>query len=349
MARVQDAIGDTGREIGTALLPKLTEIADWTAKKIPVAVQQFKDGWKGVGDGKDLNGLAKALHDLSVELGNINKQAGEADSNGFVKFAKWGINAMTTFTESFKGLANNWVLVKTSIQKWNLEIQLSFQKMVNNIQSAGASLPGPMGEHFRKMKGEGEKAARDLQNSLDKINARHAQAEASNLELKLIRLGRQKPSPEVRAKTAQAMNQLAAVRARIASLPKSKSITVTTYYKGIYLPGSQPGTKGKGLGVIAKGQATGGPYKKGQPYWVGEEGPELRIPAENGVTLTARQSARIGASGSGGSYASRGGGMTVNVFVQGSMLSTHREIRGAVSEAFSRAPAGSTKPWVGKR
>ncbi len=342
MARLQDVIGDTGREVGTVLLPKLTAVVKWLGDEIPGAVQDFKDGWNGIGDGEDINGLAGALKNLSVQLGNINKQAGEANSNGFVRFAKWGINAMTTFAESFTGLANNWILVKTTFQKVNLEIQISFEKMVGRIQSVGASLPGPMGENFRKMKNEGKKNIDALESELRGINTKHAQAEAANLELKLIRLGRQKPSPKVEAKTAQAMKDLAAVRARISGL-KGKSVTITTYYKGIYLPGSQPGSAGKGLGVL-KAQAKGGPYQKGQPYLVGEQGPELRVPAENGMTLTAAQTKAMIARGSAGTTPWMGGGGVTNVFhISGVIAGSHSELADTVVKAIERRPAGSRK------
>jgi hypothetical protein len=342
MARLQDVIGDTGREVGTALLPKLTEVVDWLGKKIPVAVQDFKDGWKGVGDGKDLNGLARALHDLSVQLGNLNKQAGKADSNGFVQFAKWGINAMTTFAESFKGLANNWQLIKTSIEKWNVEIQLSFQKMINGIASAGAKLPGPMGKHFREMRDEGQKTARELQDKLTDINTRHAQAEAANLELKLIRLGRQKPSPKVEAKTAQAMRDLAAVRGRIAGL-KGKSITITTYYKGIYLPGSQPGSKGNGLGVVKN--ARGGPVYKGVPSIVGDGGrEELFVPDTDGMILPKVPPVSNPTPWAGGASGGAGSGnVYITVQVSGVVAKNYAELGDTVVKAIHAMPAGARK------
>lgn len=50
MARLNDAIGDSFREIGTALLPILTDLAEWLAKNLPGAIEDFKAGLKIVSD-----------------------------------------------------------------------------------------------------------------------------------------------------------------------------------------------------------------------------------------------------------------------------------------------------------
>jgi len=55
--------------------------------------------------------------------------------------------------------------------------------------------------------------------------------------------------------------------------------------------------------------ARGGPVSAGQPYIVGEEGPELIVPNQSGTVMTASQtSSMLGGGGSGGV-----GGWTVNV------------------------------------
>ena len=68
----------------------------------------------------------------------------------------------------------------------------------------------------------------------------------------------------------------------IDGIPKSKSVTVTTYF---YQVGKEPGTYGNGLGVKAPGKAVGGPVQKGQPYIVGEHRPELFVPNVNGTII----------------------------------------------------------------
>jgi len=58
----------------------------------------------------------------------------------------------------------------------------------------------------------------------------------------------------------------------------------------------------------AQFRARGGPISAGQPYIVGEEGPELIVPNTSGTVLTANQTSSVMGSGSGG-----GSGWTVNV------------------------------------
>lgn len=44
MARLQDAVGDAFREIGQELIPILTDLAEWLAKNLPGAIDDFKRG-----------------------------------------------------------------------------------------------------------------------------------------------------------------------------------------------------------------------------------------------------------------------------------------------------------------
>lgn len=55
-------------------------------------------------------------------------------------------------------------------------------------------------------------------------------------------------------------------------------------------------------------RAAGGPIQKDRPYWVGEEGPELVMPAANGMVLTAAQSRRVAAGRATGMSSGGAGG-----------------------------------------
>lgn len=50
MARLQDAVGDAFREIGMELIPILTSLAEWLAKNLPGAIEDFKRGLAIVSD-----------------------------------------------------------------------------------------------------------------------------------------------------------------------------------------------------------------------------------------------------------------------------------------------------------
>lgn len=50
MARLQDVVGDSFRQIATALLPTLTTLAEWMAQHLPAAIENFKVGLAMVSD-----------------------------------------------------------------------------------------------------------------------------------------------------------------------------------------------------------------------------------------------------------------------------------------------------------
>lgn len=282
LARVQDVIGDTGRELGQALLPKLTEAADWLGDKLPGAVQDFKDGWKGIGEGQDINGLATAIHDLSTQLTGLAKQTGDMNENGFVTFAKTGINAVTTFVESFSMLGSNWALVTTRIEQWNAQIGISFQKMINNISAAGAKLPGPMGRHFKRIHDEGVAELSKMQGKMDKINTKRARAELNIAEIELRRLGRQKPSPKVSVKTANARAEIARLQAKLHNIKDR--------YVNVFISETKRDSAMAGRSGGIPGRALGGAVAASSAYVVGEEGPEIFVPSSAGTVITASRS-----------------------------------------------------------
>ena len=68
-------------------------------------------------------------------------------------------------------------------------------------------------------------------------------------------------------------------------------------------------------------KAAGGPVSAGKPYWVGEKGPEVMVPGASGSIIPNH---RLG-----------GGGVTVNVYVAGSVLS-ERDLVGVLNSAMRR-------------
>jgi len=80
--------------------------------------------------------------------------------------------------------------------------------------------------------------------------------------------------------------------------------------------GSLKDMLGKSFGNAFKDvafKAAGGPVKKGNPYIVGELGPELYVPEGNGKIITASKTASMLSSSGGGSVS--GGGQAVNLTV----------------------------------
>jgi len=78
--------------------------------------------------------------------------------------------------------------------------------------------------------------------------------------------------------------------------------------------GSQGG-KGSGGGSNAKLMASGGPMVAGNPYWVGEHGPEPFFPAVDGRMLSNEEARQAMAQGEQGSPGGPPGGDTYNYYV----------------------------------
>ncbi|MFD7157542.1 hypothetical protein ACFV9C_23290 [Kribbella sp. NPDC059898] len=77
---------------------------------------------------------------------------------------------------------------------------------------------------------------------------------------------------------------IATAKAALNSLPASKTVTLTTnFYKNMI----QTNTVG-GIPAGIKARASGGPVKAGQPYVIGEKGPEILITEHNGFVVPNR-------------------------------------------------------------
>jgi hypothetical protein len=337
MARVQDAISDTGRELGLMLMPKLAEAGEWLAKKIPVAVDRFKAGWKGIGKGGDIEALAASLRALSDQLAGIGKQAGDAKGNGFIKFAHTTIQAFTTMSDGIQLFGANWQIIVGQIKSWNGALAINWLKMINNIQSAGAKLPGPMGRHFKKMADAGKGEIARLQGELNKTNTDVAKARVRALEIRLRHLGNQKPTPKVKADIAQAQAQLRKIQQKLNGV---KGKTVTVHVNTQYAVYGNKGGHYEG-GTFVK-NAKGGPVYKGVPSIVGDGGrEELFVPDQDGTILPKVPPAskpKAWAGGGGG-----GGGDTYNVYVSGVIAGSHDQLAETVVKAIARRPAGAAR------
>jgi hypothetical protein len=320
MARLQDVIADTGREVGQALLPKLTEAAQWLGEKIPIAVEDFKNGWSGAGKGAstEVGALADSLRRLSEQLSRVSGQAGEVKGNGFIKFAHWGIDAMTTLSESMELLGVNWHAVTLTISKWNDTLAINWSKMINNIVTEGAKLPGPMGKHFKRIRDEGTARIRELQTKLNSTNTKIAQNRVQSLEIQLRHLGRQKPTPKVNANIAQARAEIAKITARLRGIKDE--------YVNVYVSEIRRDEVRAGLGTH---RANGGPVMPGRPYVVGDgpmNRPELFVPRQSGKIMS-----KVGGGGGGDTY-------IINVSGVG-----EQALGDAVVRALKARPAGAAR------
>jgi hypothetical protein len=323
---------DVRAQLGSALLPKLTTLMKYLSEKLPQGVKMFRDGWKGLNTGTEIGGLADSLHGLSTQLSGLTTQAGDTKNNGFVRLAKGAVNAMTTMSDGFQLAGANWHIITGQISSWNQTVGINFAKMVQHINEAGARMPGPMGRHFKKMADQGRAEIARMQAGINKTNTTIAQNRVTALEIRLRHLGRQKPTPKVRADIAQATAQVQRIQARLRGIKDE--------YVNVWVS-EQRRDDATGRRASGKALAAGGPLNSGQMSWVGEQGPELVkstglvrvIPAARSAAL-ARNNARSG----GGS----GGGDTYIFNINGA-IGNHSQLAEALVQAFERRAAGGRK------
>lgn len=92
------------------------------------------------------------------------------------------------------------------------------------------------------------------------------------------------------------------------------------------------------------GLASGGPMKAGEPYLVGEEGPELIFPDRDGWVATAQETDRVmGRAGSGGTALVGGQAPVVNNFYFGRYLGSRDELVRELREVIQRQGRGSAE------
>jgi hypothetical protein len=317
---------DAKAELGKALIPTLAKVAGYLGDRLPKAIEDFKAGWHGVGVGKsEISSLADSLHNLSESLSGITKQT-KGSSNGFISFAKGGIRALTSISDGFAMLGANWKLVSTRIEQWNTGIMLSWAKTVNRIQRIGAGLPGPIGRHFKRLADQGQAQINRLQAKMNSANTRNAQAQVNALDIKIRHLkGKTVKTQADRAALARSISQVRTLIAKNAAL-RSKSITISTRFV----------TTGRRT-APSEMMAEGGRVSAGSSYIVGDGGrEELFVPDVPGTILP-----RVPPQSSPRPYGGGGGGTTIHVHIQGSVLSTQRELRDAVNAAMKAAPAGT--------
>lgn len=283
MARAQDAISDVGRDLGQLLLPKLTEAGTWLSDKIPVAVQEFKDGWKGINSSTDIGALAESLHGLSDSINEMTDSLGNAKENGFVSFAKGSIHALTTLSDGMDLFAANWRIITNTISKWNQEVAVNWQRMIANIAEAGAKLPGPMGRHFKRIADQARKSAGDMQKSLDKTNTKIAEARLDALQIHLRHLSHEKATPKVNADIAAAQAKIGRITAQLRGI-RDKYVNVF-----ISEVNRDRATAGRSGGVA--GRAGGGAMLAGVPYVTSENGPEIIVPLQDSFAIDADMTA----------------------------------------------------------
>lgn len=138
------------------------------------------------------------------------------------------------------------------------------------------------------------------------------------------------------ARAAEAASKkLDGVRAAVNRIPTKKTINVTV---STHATGGNSAVEGYGLGYLMR--ADGGPVKAGQSYIVGERRPELFVPDQDGQIIPRVPSEAAGHRGYGGAG---GGGVVIQLHLNGPTVGSMRELREAVTEAWHAAPAGAKR------
>lgn len=334
MTRARNAMDDVFQEIGQALLPKLAEIADSLAKKIPVAVQASKDAWKTFVDSfKGTKLDSSEVSQLGSELANLNRSLGglgDTFSDTQDKAVTWQSVMGKVFDPSrFVAGLSDWADIFKDVglmfEEMGAQIQLKALTLVINVQKAFGKLPGSWGKHWREMAAETQKDIDKIQGNVDRINTKKAQSRVDDVIKDLRRLGNQRPNPKVNADTSAAIRKLGLLTARLHRIPDE--------YVNVFINEVQRDnvTGGHHVGGLAKG----GFAAKGVPVVVGDGGrPELFIPDSDGTVLP-----EVPKSGGGRPWGG-GGGDIYYITVMGA---GDRQLGDAVVKALKARPAGSEK------
>lgn len=299
-ARAQDALADTGRAIGQEILPKLTELADWLAEKIPEAVDGAKHAWKE---------FVAAFNGNPIDTGNVSalgsEMAGLKDEwAGLIGAFKDSTptlednsKALEGEKKSFTGLVaaiagsvgdiGSWLRQGVlAVQEFGENIQKKVLSTVLKVQETLGKMPDKLGgAKWRRAAAETRADLQKIQDKLDRTNTKQLQAQADRATTKLQRLGRQRPTPKVTAQIADAQRKIDQITAKLRNIPDQ--------YVNVFISelnrDRATANRGKRSGGIANA-ATGG--ARGGLTWVGEAGPELvRLPSGSSV-LSAGDSMR---------------------------------------------------------
>ena len=115
-------------------------------------------------------------------------------------------------------------------------------------------------------------------------------------------LGRVQRKLEIQLNTAKAEYAASRLAAKMHQL-QSKSIYIAVNYR-VTAGRIWDGTKFVNVGL----RAAGGPIRKGHPYIVGEQGPELIMPRGDGEVLSSKDTAAAMAGGNGRAVSATGAG-----------------------------------------
>ncbi len=318
MDRVKDAIGDTGRAIGQELLPKLTEAADFMAKNIPVAVEQFKAGWQFGDTTTQIGSIAVALKDLGTSLSDIG---GEVSKDAtFTDFFVGMARQIGNFIDDINHIGPTWQVMSGTVQRVAQGIALIFDEMVLGVLRAGAKLPLGMGDKFKEMIPAAEQSIAEVQSKLDSTNTDIARARLENMEIDLRQLGRQEPTPKVKADISDLQRKIAYARAALRGIPNERvdiyvntNVTKTVNFVENIIKKTIKSAKASG-GV--QGAASGGP--RGNWTMVGEEGRELVKLAPGSTVIPNGQTEAMMKQGASAAGAS--GGMVLEIKSGGSRM-----------------------------
>jgi len=191
--------------------------------------------------------------------------------------------------------------------------------------------------------------------SLPQSRTAKLQANKADLEAKIKSAQALLASPKLSAtkkatltaNIANAKAGIATINGMLAGLPKSKSTTLTTNivtkYTTVGSRSSGSGVGGGHLAPVAPGRAVGGPVKAGQPYMVGEKGPELWTPKTDGTIIpnNALKTGQSVASGlAQGMLGGAGSAISAAGQVAAQMIAKARDVLGIASPSKAFAQLG---------
>lgn len=319
MARFKDSLSDAGREVGTALLPVLTKLADWLAVNIPIAMEKGKAAFAVIVayvQNTLLPMWARNRDTVMTTLGQVGDIIKGFVDLGMALWDRFGKTVVAGLKGSFEAIATTvrgaLTLIKGFVDIWTGIFTGDWRRVWDGIKGvfsgAFTVIQGLLGTFLNAIKTAFSLAADALKGVWQGMWKAVVGTATSAISGLLGVLGSlfstlgKLPGPAgapFRAAAEAAENAKAkvdAVTRAINAIPthKSSTITVTTIQRTIR-EGQQ--ATGKGLQAFAKG----GVAMPGLAL-VGEEGPELVQMRGGERVYNAKDSRKMAAAGGGTTY-----------------------------------------------
>jgi len=310
MDELQDAVGGVAMLVGEVLTPALTEAAETLADVRDIASDAADSGLgKLIDKGVEIPKFIFGLKPLRWTIGEVRDAFSEADEEAeelATSAADVGDAADDAAPKirTFSDAANTAAMETRDATKWTERLA----KLLGELDDEAATLS--LEQTFIDLRTAAEEAFVAAVKGTDDAAEKQR---AYQVELNAAKQAILEYATEVANLPAEQVTQIAARldEGNIAAV--ESALYWLTRGRTVRINGQLVGAD---LRNAIEGRAMGGPVSAGQPYLVGEQGPELVVPSGNGNVIPAGKTASM-----------LGGNTTVNIYTNADPNSTKAALR----------------------